>query len=227
MPSTSRIFWCVLAERSIQEAAFNALLDVAAYCGSKGYARIQLPYMRTDAARNQAAWTFLEQSGEPNDVLVMLDCDHAHPYYVVERLIEHPPERGVVAALGFRREAPFDPMFFWRPAPGQYRHPEEWTPGLTYECDAVATCAIAIRRWVLERLRAQQAGTDMPWFRYSYSEAGQIHDVSEDMYFAWLCQTNGIRQYCDTGLVTPHLRTDQVAAEHWRAFRRSQQEGQS
>jgi hypothetical protein len=215
------IFWAVLLERAVQDRAVNALLDVAAYNGSRGYTRIELPYMRTDMARNQLCWTFLEQSREPNDVLVMLDNDHTHPHFIVERLASHPSGRGVVGALGYRREAPFNPMFYWRQN-GGYIGPQDFELGKTFECDAIATCAIAIRRWVLEQTK--QEGTDCPWFRYSYREAEQVHDVSEDMYFAWLCEQAGIHHYCDTSIVTPHLRGDEVGPERWQEFLRQQKE---
>jgi hypothetical protein len=213
------VFWTVppLPTGVAYEQAFRAMLDVAAVAGYRGYIRIDLPYMRTDQARNQACWTFLEMSKDPDDMLVMLDADHIHKSYTLERLASHPVERGVVGALAFRREAPFNPLFFFYDVATRiYRLPglpvDGW--GATYECDALATCAIGIRRWVLEKTKRPHGG-GWNWFRYSY---GRMHDTTEDMYFAFLCQRQGIHQYCDTSLVADHLRVQQVDDLVWSGY---------
>lgn len=223
------------------DVSVDALLDVASWCGRRSFNRIALPYMRTDMARNAVVKLFLENATEPNDALVMLDCDHAHPPDVVERLVSHPPERGVVGALYFRRGEPYDPLFFVVAPPespggrgeegkhasmtGKHvglplRAPAEWEQGRTYECDVVATGAMCIRRWVFESLDA--AGVTWPYFRYAYPEP--TYQQTEDVYFGLRCHEAGIKHYCDTGLVIPHLTVQGITLESWEEARRLQQQ---
>jgi hypothetical protein len=43
------------------------------------------------------------------------------------------------------------------------------------------------------------------------------------MYFCWLCETHGIKVYCDTSIIVPHLRIDAVGPDHWAGFMQLQQ----
>lgn len=206
------VFWAVLMERAIQNEAVGALLNVASVCGARGYRKIELPYMRVDMARNLYVQAFLEHSTSDEDVLVMLDCDHAHPPYIVERLSSHPV--GVVGALAYRRGGECEPMFFMRESDGELHAAMTWDHEGLYECDAVGTGAIAIKRWVFKQL--DEAGFRWPYFRYEYPTQGAI--PSEDIVFARACEQAGIKHHCDTGLVTPHLMTDYADGRQWQEF---------
>lgn len=216
----SSVFWALLLERSLMDVTVDAALDVAAWCGHLGYNRIAVPYMRTDMARNAIAKIFMENASEPNDALVMLDCDHAHPVDIVQRLVSHPPERGVVGALYFRRGSPYDPLFFVVRDDGpMLRAPAEWEQGKTYECDVVATGGMLIRRWVFDTLKA--AGIAWPYFRYAYPEPH--YQQTEDVYFGLRCREAGIKHYCDTSLVIPHLAVQGINLETWTEARHLEQ----
>lgn len=208
------VFWSVLFERTLNCHAVDTLLDLALVNGLRGYQRISVPYMRTDMARNRISQSFLEISKHPNDCLVMLDGDHVHPHSIVARLSGHSPDLGVVGALYFRRGEPFDPLFFRR-TNGVLRNPVDWEPGMIYECDAVGTGAIAIRRWVFDRLT--ELGTGYPWFQYSYPEKNNF-GMTEDIFFAGLCETAGISHYCDTGIQTVHVGVRFIDEQDWRAY---------
>jgi hypothetical protein len=206
-----QVYWAVLMERSVQQDAVSALLDVAMTAGAAGAMRIGLPYTRTDQARNRIAAAFLTAAQNPNDTLVMLDCDHAHPPDIVPRLAAR--EEGVVGALAFRRSPPHEPMWFVRHRDGRLMAPGEYEP-ILYECDAVGTGAIAIKRWVFDKLVEQ--GTEY-FFKYEYCEGG--YSPSEDMYFAGLCEKAGIKHHVDCSLVTPHLATLHVNDQTWAMYR--------
>lgn len=222
------VFWALLMERSLMDVAVDAMLDVATWCGHKGYSRIAIPYTRTDMARNSIVKMFMENSHDDNDALIMLDCDHAHPVDIVERLAAHDPERGVVGALYFRRGSPYDPLFFFvEEAPlsppvdgGILRAPAEWEHGKTYECDVVATGAICIRRWVFDALKA--AGIAWPYFRYVYPEPH--YQQTEDVYFGLRCKEAGVKHYCDTSLIIPHLAIQGINLDSWVEARRLEQQ---
>jgi hypothetical protein len=205
-----QVYWAVLWERTSPFQASDALLDVAAICVQHGYVRIAVPYMAVDDARNKITEVFLAQSSNPEDTLVMLDNDHAHPHDVVTALATRP--EGVVGALAFRRWPPHDPLFFVRQPDGTIRQPAEWEPGRVYECDAVGTGAIAIKRWVFERLL--ECGNELPFFRMTYGEGG----VREDMYFALLCERAKVRHHCHTGVEIPHLSTSYIDSHTWRVY---------
>lgn len=206
-----RVFWSALLERSVHNYAVSSLLDVAMDAGMNGFSRIGVMYSRTDAARNLLCHSFMQLSRSKNDVIVMLDSDHQHPADIVKRLSSHP--HGVTGALAFRRSAPFEPMFFVRGEDGRLRKPAEFER-IVYECDAVGTGAIAIKRWVLDELMRQGHNY---FFRYQYTD--DDWRSSEDMHFAKICEDAGIKHHADCSTETPHLRTDQVTSKTWAKYR--------
>ena len=206
-----RVFWIMLLERNLSYEAVTSLCQVAYDCALRDYTQMFLPYCRTDIARNKAVNSFMEVSEDDDDVLVMLDADHAHPMDIVARLAASP--EGVTGALAFRRGAPFDPCFYVRCADGQLAQPAEF--GGLHEGTVVGTGAIAIKRWVFKAL--EQAGVKAPYFRYVY-EANTLNMPSEDMYFGYACEKAGISHWCDTDLVTPHLITSQVDQTSWAQY---------
>lgn len=214
-----QVFWSTLVERSVQDTAVLALLQVASDAARCGFAMMQTPYGRTDVARNRLCDAFLSQSGGPEDVLVMLDCDHRHPADIVRRLVARTSETvEVVGALAFRRGEPFDPCFFIRADDGRLSVPIDLPPGLLKGV-IVGTGAIAIRRSALQKLDA--AGRGWPFFRYEYAAAEDLRKgafESEDVYFGRQCEMVGIPHYCDTTLVTPHLIASELDRESWAAY---------
>lgn len=212
------VFWGVLLERTLLGHAVDSLLDISHVNAHYGYTRISIPYMRTDMARNRMAASFLEVSRSSNDVLVMLDGDHIHPADVVTRLVCYDPEQvGVIGALYFRRGKPYDPLFFQRfEDSGGLLNPAEWEDGMVYQCTAVATGAIAIRRWVFEKLDA--AGLGFPYFQYEYPENSDF-SMTEDIFFALQCEKAGIPHFCDTSIQTPHLTVKTITKDDWDKYR--------
>lgn len=213
--SKPNVFWAFLLERTILGHAVDAVIDVSAISAVKGYTRISIPYQRTDMARNHIVESFLELAKDPGDVLIMLDGDHYHPMDINVRLASYGPDIGVVGALYFRRGPPYDPLFF-KKVGDHLRNPAEWEEGLTYKMDAVATGAIAIRRWVFEKLDA--AGFPYPYFYYEYPEDHGFSQT-EDITFAKNCQSAGILHHCDTSIITPHLAVKMITKDDWDRYR--------
>lgn len=207
-----KVFWSVLMERSVPGTAVGYLLNIATVAGARGYQKIELPYMRTELARNMIVQAFLDNSEDDNDVLVMLDCDHKHPSTILD-MAHYPPEIGVVGALAYRRGGNHDPLFFLRGEDGLLHGAMQWENEGLYRCAAVATCAIAIKRWVFTRLA--EAGHRY-FFRYEYPDDGK--PPTEDMVFARFCEEAGIHHYCDTSLTTPHLIEEEADGRQWQAF---------
>lgn len=206
-----RVMWAVPMERSIQEYAVLALLQVAMHAGARGYAMLPMPYSRTDTARNRIVQRFLKETQNDSDTLIMLDADHAHPGDILERLAVH--DVGVVGALAFRRGAPFDPCFLMQDGEsGETIRPAYWEERL-YEGLIVGTGAIAIQRWVFRAL--DEAGFRYPYFRYEYD--GDTF-ATEDIYFGECCRKVGIPHYCDMTLITPHLTVSQIDASTWHGW---------
>lgn len=206
-----RVFWSTLLERTTHNYAVSSLLDVAMSAGVNNFARIGVMYSRTDAARNLICHSFMQLSRNKDDVIIMLDSDHQHPADILARLSQRP--EGVVGALAFRRSPPHEPMFFVRGDDGRLRKPGEFEP-VVYECDAVGTGAVAIKRWVLDELMRQGHNY---FFRYQYTDTDWRS--SEDMYFAQICENAGIKHHVDCSLETPHLRTQQIVSEDWYKYR--------
>lgn len=206
------IYYAALMERAITDRAAIALMQVAAVAGKRGYTQLAMPYNRTDLARNHYVRHFLSLAQSDDDVLVMLDCDHAHPMDVVPRLVAHNVD--VAGALAFKRGNPPEPCFFIR-SETEYITPAYYPQGLV-PCAVVGTGAIAIKRRVFKML--ESAGFQVPFFRYEYTEGNLNALPSEDMYFGKLCQAASVQVYVDTTLVTPHLAMREVAQADWTAF---------
>lgn len=199
-------------ERAVQEYAVSALLNVMLRAGGRGYKRLCLPYMRTDTARNKFVESFCALTGDPEDVLVMLDADHNHPQDIADRLAAH--SVGVVGALAHRRSEPYDPCAFFRGEDGQLHAIAKWEEGATLlQCAVVGTGAIAIKRWVFTKL--EEAGLEWPWFRYYYPPNTKVYPT-EDMYFGMCCEAVGIPHYVDVSLCTPHLTVNEIDESSWR-----------
>jgi len=225
-----RVYWSVLQDRAMYDKAAQPLLRLATHNGFLGYGLIAPPYMRTDIARNVIVREFMRETTHPDSILVMLDADHDHPVDTVERLVNvmqvyngTPPEldgrrMGVLGALYYRRAAPFDPLFFKRAPDGNsYMSPGDFEDGMVYECDHVGTGAIAIRRWVFEELSAYAP----LYFRYAYFPSDPPEEqASEDTFFAFICEQNGISHFVHTGIVSAHLRLDVVDRKRWEDYKR-------
>ena len=197
----SHIFWSIPMERPIQDDAFRNFLAIAMRAGKEGWTFIGVPYLRVDAARNNIVRTFLENSTDDEDVLIMLDADHMHPHDIIERLAAH--NVGVVGALAFKRGEPYDPCFFFRTPDGGLHAAADWDEGAALiPCTVVGTGAIAIQRWVFQKLDAE--GYPWPYFQCVYPDGSKTLP-SEDMFFGICCEESGIAHHVDLSLCTPHM----------------------
>ena len=213
----NKVYFSVPMERAIQEPAANALMGVCLSAGRRGYARIQTPYARTDTARNKIVKGFMEVAKNPNDMLVMLDADHEHPYDIVETLASTPPKYGVVGALAFVRGGDHHPVVYIRKG-DNYIHPLDFPENTLLECSWMGTAAMGIRRWVFDEL-AKQFPDHPPFFRIVYDQqARELDHPGEDWYFGTLCQAAGIPQYVLTSLETPHLAWTTIGKAEWDEY---------
>jgi len=92
---------------------------------------------------------------------------------------------------------------------------------VVYEGDLVGSAAIAIKRWVFDRLADQ--GYEWPHFRYSYP-GGRLNRPGEEIYFARTCEEAGIHHYCDATFETPHWTMQAVGKATWDSYRRKHPE---
>ena len=197
------VWWAVLHERTLYEGAVRAIEDVTDYSARRGFHRIQAGYAATDAAREMITRAFLDASTHPDDVLILLDNDHLHPADVVDRLAGVKGV-GVVGALCRRRGYPFDELIQQRPPDGG---PLKRITGFEYgdvvPCSMAGGGAMAIRRWVFDRLRAVY-GFQYWFWRYVYDDHAKDRP-GEEVYFYRMCEEAGISIGCDTGTISPHL----------------------
>ncbi len=206
----SKVFWAMLTERNgvSYSESFECLADIVAHNARlKDYYRMVGKPNPIAHARNAACQTFMAASKDPQDTLVMLDVDHIMQVDLVQRLAAH--DKGVVGALATTRgQMPFVCVFKRMPD-GQYNQMTEWDEGELVEATIVGTGAIAIKRWVLEKL----AHCAPSWFRYQY--AGYPFEATEDMYFGYECEKAGISHWCDTSLWIPHCVVAYTTPQEW------------
>jgi len=167
----------------------------------RGYPIIDLPYSRTDVARNKFAEHLLESQFTH---VLMLDDDHQHPDDIVERLsrwVIEDPAKLVIAGLVQRRGEPFDALVLFPDGAGKVYSPIDYPDGLLNVRNEhgpgwVATSAILIAREVFERL-------EWPWFAHTYPKRGEY--PTEDIYFCNKCHDAGIDLWVDTTTESPHM----------------------
>lgn len=212
-----KVYWALMKERhgAAYEEAFDAITDVIEYTARlKDFHRIVLAQMETAHARNAHCQVFYytTENPDPNDTLVMLDADHVFQKDIVEKIAAH--EHGVVGAMATTRgEIPFVP--FWkRGEDGKMYNLTEWEDGEIIKGTLVGTGTIAIKRWVLEKLKDSAPS----WFRYTYK--GYNYEASEDMYFGFECEKHGIPHYLDTNLWIPHCLVYYTTPADWRDYMR-------
>lgn len=212
MPKT---YWAIMKERhgAAYEEAFDALADIIEHTARlNGFHRMVMQTLPVAHARNAYCQEFFYRTPDPdpNDTLIMLDADHHMPRHIVEKLASH--NEGVVGAMATSRaETPFIP--FWkRGEDGVLYSVTDWEDGEFVEGTIIGTGAIAIKRWVLEKLKHCAPS----WFRYQY--AGKAYEATEDMYFAYECEKLGIAHWCDTSLWIPHCTVAFTTPAEWREY---------
>lgn len=195
----------VLMERSMGHApsVFPNFMQLAA----QGVPLMNIPYQRTDVARNHAAMELIRT--EEYTHVIMLDVDHKHPADIIQHLCQWvmlDPEIKIVGGMNFKRVAPHSPCAFLINEAGDVAVPAEWGQGLL-EVDAIGTGSILISREVFEQI-------EPPWFFNTYRPDDFWRDVwpGEDMGFSEKCREAGIKMYADTTLTSPHV-TDRFIDE--------------
>lgn len=186
-------------------------MRIAYRCGVRGYPQIHVPHTATEWAREEFTRAFLELSKDPYDTLVMLDADHDHPYSVVERLALDPqPDYGVIAALAFTRGEDSRPAYYMKDGenPSDWYSMQDIPREEIIPVDMAGTGAMAIRRWVFEKLG------DPPYWKKMYD----VQRGGEDWYFALECKKAGIQQYVHTGVEIPHFYLATKTRRDWEGF---------
>lgn len=204
-----RVLVCFLLERSISYAdlVFPTIVQIAA----QGPVILNLPYMRTDLARNKAAIELLKTDFTH---LLMLDIDHIHPTNIVQRLarwvIKDPKEFQVVGGLNFRRSEPHDPCAYTFDESDQSMWAIEWDKDTTLmEVDRLGTGSMMISREVFEKIPP-------PWFVNDYSQAMRDAWPGEDIGFNRLCKKHGVKMWVDCTTTSPHIVPGLVDESSWR-----------
>lgn len=168
--------------------------------------------MRTDTARDTIVAEFMRLSKDPDDTLVMLDCDHEHPENILETLVND--DAPVVTSLAVRSNPSFPAPCMWKnDSNGIPRIPTEWKEGLD-QYDVVGAGAIAIKRSVFEKLK--NAGYDQMYFFYQY-EPGDTR-VSDEIGFSQMCNELQIPMYVDTRIESPHCIAGTLDKTSWKQY---------
>jgi hypothetical protein len=210
----SKTYWAILTERHGvgYKESFDSLADIIEYTGRlKDFHRMVGPTLEPAHARNAACQTFYYNTPkpDPNDTLVMLDVDHVMQHDLVQRLAAHTPEKGVVGALATARGAMPFACFFKRMPEGNVNNITAWEEGEIVEGTITGSGAIAIKRWVLEKLKHCAPS----WFRYGYGQ--YMFEATEEMYFGYECEKAGISHWCDTNLWIPHCTVNYTTPQDW------------
>jgi hypothetical protein len=213
-----RVWWAFLPERCIYDLSWKASMQIAYRLGQlsqiypeQKWEPVWTQYGRTDITRQGLSEVFQQESSRPDDTLIMLDIDHDHPVAVAKRLAAH--DLPVVVPLMFRRGEPYDACAFRRGPDNELHHLRSFDPGV-FEMNWVGSGAIAIQRWVFDKLAA--AGHKW-FFKYEYFDDPQ-RAPSEDLYFSKICEAAGIKMYVDTTFETRHISLGTIGQDTHEAY---------
>lgn len=163
-----------------------------------------------DAARNDVCRVFLDGTDASFEYLIFLDADMRHPATTIHQLVAH----GLPLVTGryHMRRPPFQAVAMRRTGQGphDYKAVEEQS-GLV-PVDAAGAGVLAIRRDVLEVLRARLGDN---WFQYQVGPKG-LRSISEDMWFFEQAAAAGFQAMADLDLRCSHVASFEVDAE-WSA----------
>lgn len=205
-----RILVAFLLERSISYAdlVFPSIVQIAA----QGPVILNMPYMRTDLARNRASIELLKTDFTH---LLMLDIDHVHPTDIIQRLarwvLKDPKKYQVVGGLNFRRSEPYDPCAYRIGDDGSMYTIAWEKDDEIMEVDRLGTGSILIAREVFETIPP-------PWFWNDYSQAWRDAWPGEDIGFNKKCVENGIKMWVDLTVTSPHITPAIIDGTSWQKW---------
>ena len=207
-----KILVVFLLERTLSYAdlVFPSVVQIAA----QGPVILNMPYMRTDLARNKASMELLKTDFTH---LLMLDIDHVHPTNIIQKLarwvVEDPKKYQVVGGLNFRRSEPYDPCAYRMASDGSMNTIAWDKDDTILEVDRLGTGSILIAREVFETIPP-------PWFWNDYTQGWRDAWPGEDIGFSKLCKEHGIKMWVDVTVTSPHITPaiiDNDSWEHWKA----------
>jgi len=210
-----RVLIGIPMERQMMQEAFFGFAKIL----QQGWPLGELPYTRNDIARHKMCKHLMNG---PFTHLLMLDSDHVHPVAIVQRLarwfLAYPNEVEVVGGLNFRRGEPYDPCAFVDPGDGNFHRMANWVRG-ALRVDALGTGSMMIAKSALAKLPE-----DKGWFDYEYPD----HEgwPGTDMTFSARCRKAGIHLWVDTTTVSPHIGTQMIDEETYKAWIDTQMAGQ-
>ncbi len=211
-----RILVAFLLERTISYAdlVFPACMQIAA----QGPVVLNMPYQRTDLARNRASMELLKSDFTH---LLMLDIDHVHPHDIIQRLakwvLKDPKKYQVVGGLNFRRSEPYDPCAYKTGADGSMYTIAWEKDDEIVEVDRLGTGSILIAREVFETIPP-------PWFWNDYSQSWRDAWPGEDIGFNKLCVQHGIKMWVDVTVTSPHITPAIIDGATWQKWTANNQD---
>jgi len=211
-----RILVAFLLERTISYAdlVFPACMQIAA----QGPVVLNMPYQRTDLARNRAGMELLKSDFTH---LLMLDIDHVHPHDIIQRLakwvLKDPKKYQVVGGLNFRRSEPYDPCAYKTGADGSMYTIAWEKDDEIVEVDRLGTGSILIAREVFETIPP-------PWFWNDYSQSWRDAWPGEDIGFNKLCVQHGIKMWVDVTVTSPHITPAIIDGATWQKWTANNQD---
>ena len=211
-----RILVAFLLERTISYAdlVFPACMQIAA----QGPVVLNMPYQRTDLARNRASMELLKSDFTH---LLMLDIDHVHPHDIIQRLarwvVKDPKKYQVVGGLNFRRSEPYDPCAYKISADGSMYTIAWEKDDEIVEVDRLGTGSILIAREVFETIPP-------PWFWNDYSQSWRDAWPGEDIGFNKLCVQHGIKMWVDVTVTSPHITPAIIDGATWQKWTANNQD---
>ena len=206
-----RILVAFLLERTISYAdlVFPACMQIAA----QGPVVLNMPYQRTDLARNRASMELLKSDFTH---LLMLDIDHVHPTDIIQRLarwvLKDPKKYQVVGGLNYRRSEPYDPCAYKVGSDGSMYTIAWEKDDEIVEVDRLGTGSILIAREVFETIPP-------PWFWNDYSQSWRDAWPGEDIGFNKKCQESGIKMWVDLTVTSPHITPAIIDGSTWQVWR--------
>lgn len=197
-----RVLVAPFLERTVPGQCFWPFMRIAARAAIDGYSLLETPWQNEVMARERAVESLLADGGKHTHIL-MLDIDHNHREDIVNRLtrwVVEDPERSVVAALCFRRNADYEPLGFIKRKDGKgYEFPYPCRDIGLVEVARLGLGAALIHRRVFEAL------PDRGWFTPTYDRIKEGYWPDTSFAFSDRATGAGFKLWLDTTTVSPHL----------------------
>jgi len=150
-----------------------------------------------------------------SDYLLFVDSDMAFPVDGLNKLIE--ADKDIIGGLYYSRKAPNLPHVFNYDEAGKLNIFEDCPQDEIFECDAIATGFMLIKKSVLDAFdeHLKKEPSDLP---FNFKHVNGV-ELGEDMAFCYRAKQLGFKIFCDPTIALGHVAKDVITRNNYLAWK--------